>query len=63
MYRNKATYLAIGVTIEGCKEVFGLWIAQTVISSSLVTDFCSVIEYVLLKTEWEKGFEILPALG
>jgi putative transposase len=27
--RNKAIYLAIGVTIEGFKEVLGLWIAQT----------------------------------
>jgi putative transposase len=27
--RNKAIYLAIGVTIEGYKEVLGLWIAQT----------------------------------
>ncbi len=27
--RNKAIYLAIGVTMEGMKEVLGLWIAQT----------------------------------
>jgi putative transposase len=27
--RNKAIYLAIGVTLEGYKEVLGLWIAQT----------------------------------
>ena len=27
--RNKAIYLAIGVTFEGYKEVLGLWIAQT----------------------------------
>jgi putative transposase len=27
--RNKAVYLAIGVTIEGMKEVLGLWMAQT----------------------------------
>jgi putative transposase len=27
--KNKAVYLAIGVTIEGYKEVLGLWIAQT----------------------------------
>ena len=27
--RNKAVYLAIGVTLEGYKEVLGLWIAQT----------------------------------
>jgi putative transposase len=27
--RNKAVYLAIGVTMEGMKEVLGLWIAQT----------------------------------
>ena len=27
--RNKAIYLAIGVTIEGFKEVLGLWVAQT----------------------------------
>lgn len=27
--RNKAIYLAIGVSIEGYKEVLGLWIAQT----------------------------------
>jgi putative transposase len=27
--KNKAIYLAIGVTIEGYKEVLGLWIAQT----------------------------------
>src|SRR5438046_9941106 len=27
--RNKAVYLAIGVTLEGLKEVLGLWIAQT----------------------------------
>jgi putative transposase len=27
--RNKAIYLAIGVTIAGYKEVLGLWIAQT----------------------------------
>ncbi len=27
--RNKAVYLAIGVTLEGIKEVLGLWIAQT----------------------------------
>src|SRR6266850_2178189 len=27
--RNKAIYLAIGVTIEGYKEVLGSWIAQT----------------------------------
>ena len=27
--RNKAVYLAIGMTLEGMKEVLGLWIAQT----------------------------------
>jgi putative transposase len=27
--RNKAVYLAIGVTLHGLKEVLGLWIAQT----------------------------------
>ena len=27
--RNKAVYLAIGVTLSGVKEVLGLWIAQT----------------------------------
>ncbi len=27
--RSKAIYLAIGVTVEGYKEVLGLWIAQT----------------------------------
>src|SRR6185295_4931426 len=27
--RSKAVYLAIGVTMEGLKEVLGLWIAQT----------------------------------
>src|SRR5688572_21558393 len=27
--RNKAIYLAIGVNMEGLKEVLGLWIAQT----------------------------------
>jgi putative transposase len=27
--KNKAVYLAIGMTIEGLKEVLGLWIAQT----------------------------------
>src|SRR4029079_14269838 len=27
--RNKAVYLAIGMTMEGLKEVLGLWIAQT----------------------------------
>jgi len=27
--KNKAIYLAIGVTMEGYKEVLGLWIAQT----------------------------------
>jgi putative transposase len=27
--KNKAIYLAIGVTMEGLKEVLGLWIAQT----------------------------------
>src|SRR5438309_5524768 len=27
--RNKAIYLAIGVTVSGLKEVLGLWIAQT----------------------------------
>ena len=27
--RNKAIYLAIGVTLDGLKEVLGLWIAQT----------------------------------
>ena len=27
--RNKAVYLAIGVNMEGHKEVLGLWIAQT----------------------------------
>src|SRR6266436_5622644 len=27
--RNKAIYLAIGVTMDGMKEVLGLWIAQT----------------------------------
>ena len=27
--KNKAVYLAIGVTMEGLKEVLGLWIAQT----------------------------------
>ncbi|MCM3903731.1 MAG: IS256 family transposase [Pyrinomonadaceae bacterium] len=27
--KNKAVYLAIGVTMEGYKEVLGLWIAQT----------------------------------
>ena len=27
--RNKAVYLAIGISIDGMKEVLGLWIAQT----------------------------------
>ena len=27
--RNKAVYLAIGITLHGMKEVLGLWIAQT----------------------------------
>ena len=27
--RNKAVYLAIGITMEGLKEVLGIWIAQT----------------------------------
>ena len=27
--RNKAVYLAIGITLSGLKEVLGLWIAQT----------------------------------
>jgi putative transposase len=27
--RNKAIYLAIGITVRGMKEVLGLWIAQT----------------------------------
>jgi putative transposase len=27
--RNKAVYLAIGITMHGMKEVLGLWIAQT----------------------------------
>jgi len=27
--RNKAVYLAIGVNMDGLKEVLGLWIAQT----------------------------------
>src|SRR5258708_13938319 len=27
--KNKAIYLAIGVTLDGLKEVLGLWIAQT----------------------------------
>ncbi len=27
--RNKAVYLAVGVNLEGIKEVLGLWIAQT----------------------------------
>jgi putative transposase len=27
--KNKAVYLAIGVTMDGMKEVLGLWIAQT----------------------------------
>ncbi len=27
--RNKAVYLALGFTMEGCKEVLGLWIEQT----------------------------------
>ena len=27
--RNKAVYLAIGVNMEGMKEVLGMWIAQT----------------------------------
>ena len=27
--RNKAIYLAIGITVRGLKEVLGLWIAQT----------------------------------
>lgn len=29
MVRNKAVYLAIGVTCAGTKEILGLWIAQT----------------------------------
>lgn len=29
LVRNKAVYLAIGVTCSGRKEVLGLWIAQT----------------------------------
>ena len=29
MVRNKAVYLAIGVNMDGMKEVLGLWIAQT----------------------------------
>jgi putative transposase len=27
--KNKAIYLAIGITVNGLKEVLGLWIAQT----------------------------------
>ena len=27
--RNKAVYLALGVRLDGCKEVLGLWIEQT----------------------------------
>lgn len=27
--RNKAVYLAIGVRVDGCKEVLGMWIAET----------------------------------
>jgi len=27
--KNKAIYLAIGITVKGLKEVLGLWIAQT----------------------------------
>jgi putative transposase len=27
--RNKAIYLAIGIAVNGLKEVLGLWIAQT----------------------------------
>jgi putative transposase len=27
--RNKAVYLAIGVRLDGCKEVLGMWIADT----------------------------------
>jgi putative transposase len=27
--RNKAVYIAIGITMEGLKEVLGIWIAQT----------------------------------
>ncbi len=27
--RNKAIYLAIGITLAGAKEVLGLWIEQT----------------------------------
>jgi putative transposase len=29
MVRNKAVFLAIGMTCEGHKEVLGLWIEQT----------------------------------
>jgi putative transposase len=27
--RNKAVYVAIGINLEGCKEVLGLWVADT----------------------------------
>lgn len=27
--RNKSVYLAIGVTIDGTREVLGIWIEQT----------------------------------
>jgi transposase-like protein len=27
--RNKSIYLALGVTVNGTKEVLGLWIEQT----------------------------------
>ena len=27
--RNKAVYLAIGITMDGTKEILGLWIEQT----------------------------------
>ena len=52
--RVKAVYLAIGITMNGEKEVLGLWLAQTegakfwLWSRSCVTGACRTSSFVLL---------------
>ena len=49
--RVKALYLAIGVNLEGIKEVLGLWIAQRTMNLSLPLGPCFTLERPLQVTQ------------
>jgi transposase-like protein len=40
--RNKAVYLALGITRSGTKEVLGIWVEQTEGANVAVKDFWTV---------------------